>query len=149
MPGKTCTKCGKVLPATTVYFHARNNTKCGLKPQCKACRNEYALCHQKTESYKLIAKENRLRYSKSVKGYIAILFNNMMNRCTNTKHPKYKYYGGRGIKCLFNSIHELRRYIIDELQVDPRGLDCDRVNNNGHYECGNIQFITHRENIRK
>lgn len=149
MNNKTCTKCGKGFPATKSYFHARNSIKCRLKSRCKTCRSKDALQYQKTESCRQSAKRRRMKYNKSMKGYIAILFNNMMNRCTNQKHPKYKYYGGKGVKCLFESIDDLRCYVVDRLKIDPRGLDCDRINNNGHYERGNIQFITHKENVRK
>lgn len=37
-------------------------------------------------------------------------------------------------------------YVVDILKVDPRGFDIDRIDNNGHYEKGNIRFVTHKEN---
>ena len=38
---KTCTKCGKQLPATTDYFHKKKNGKYGLHSICKKCIKEY------------------------------------------------------------------------------------------------------------
>ena len=37
---KTCTKCGKTLPATTEYFHKDKKGKYGLVSKCKRCRAE-------------------------------------------------------------------------------------------------------------
>lgn len=39
-------------------------------------------------------------------------------------------------------------YIINELQVDPRNLTIDRINNDGHYERGNIRFVSYSENLK-
>lgn len=72
----------------------------------------------------------------------------IIERCNKTSHPKYRYYGGRGIECRFTS-DEFVDYVVNVLKVDPRGLECDRIDNDGHYEKGNIQFITHKENLRK
>lgn len=36
-PSKTCTKCGKTLPATVEFFHRRSDTG-GLTSACKVCR---------------------------------------------------------------------------------------------------------------
>lgn len=35
---KTCTKCGKSLPATPEYFHRTKSTNDGLHTRCKPCR---------------------------------------------------------------------------------------------------------------
>lgn len=36
---KTCTYCGKTLPATTEYFSKNGNCKYGLNARCKECRS--------------------------------------------------------------------------------------------------------------
>ncbi len=43
-------------------------------------------------------------------------------------------------------IDEFRDYVTGVLGVDPRGLQCDRIDNEGHYERGNIRFVTAKEN---
>jgi len=37
---KVCTKCGAVLPATAEYFHRRNDSRDGLRADCKTCNCE-------------------------------------------------------------------------------------------------------------
>jgi hypothetical protein len=71
----------------------------------------------------------------------------MKRRCINPECRAYKWYGGRGIKCLFTS-NEFVSYVMDELKVDPRRLECDRIDNDGNYERGNIRFVTHEVNMQ-
>ena len=59
-------------------------------------------------------------------------------RCHNSKHPRFKFYGGRGIKFLFPSFVEFFR----ELGKCPKGLTLDRIDTNGHYEQGNVRWAT-------
>jgi len=90
----------------------------------------------------------RKKYRKSIRGKVSEVYNSIMQRCNNSKHKKYEYYGGRGIRCLFKSGNEFADYVIDELKIDPRGLQIHRIDNDGHYERGNIVFVT-REEHRK
>ena len=82
----------------------------------------------------------------SIKNYLRRIFAGMVSRCTYPKHPSFKYYGGRGIQCLFLSAEEFIDYVINVLQVDPRGLTIDRIDNNSNYERGNIRFVTRSKN---
>lgn len=85
------------------------------------------------------------KYRKTIIGYLHCCFNDIKQRCNNSKCTKYKYYGGRGIKCLFESSQEFVDYVINELKIDPRGFVIHRVDNNRHYELGNIKFLTKSE----
>lgn len=75
-------------------------------------------------------------------------FVGIKQRCNNPKYKGYKNYGGRGIRCLFKSSDEFVNYIINELQIDPRKLTIDRIDNDGNYERGNIRFVTQTENLK-
>jgi hypothetical protein len=77
------------------------------------------------------------------------VYSNIRKRCNNPATHNYNRYGGRGIKCLFKTREEFIDYVIKELQIDPRNLTIDRIDNDKHYEPGNIQFITLRENSLK
>ena len=75
--------------------------------------------------------------------------NHMKQRCDNPDNSKFKHYGGRGIECRFESNQEFVDYVINELKVDPRGLEIHRINNDGHYEKGNIEFLTDIDHKKK
>lgn len=58
------------------------------------------------------------------------IYNNMVQRCTNHNEPAYKNYGGRGIKCLWDSFEEFYK---DMKNGYTDKLTIERINNNGHY----------------
>lgn len=67
------------------------------------------------------------------------------NRCTNPKHPKYHLYGGRGIKFMFASFSAFLLAV--GLKPSPNHV-LDRRNNDGHYEAGNVRWVTHPVSLR-
>lgn len=141
---KNCSKCKKQKPFSAFYEDKRN--KSGFTCWCKKCLNINSKQYRQTHR-KQIAKYDR-KYRKTLVGYLRHIFRSIKQRCNNPKQPVYKYYGGRGIKCLFKSSQEFVDYVMNELKIDPRGLQIDRINNNGHYEKGNIRFVTHSENLK-
>jgi hypothetical protein len=62
-------------------------------------------------------------------------------RCINPLHHAWESYGGRGIKFLFDSFDQF----FAELGRRPDGLTLDRINNDGHYEPGNVRWATPKE----
>jgi len=96
--------------------------------------------------HRIELNEKYRAYQKTIKGCLCYRFKQIKQRCNNLKNPAYKNYGGRGIKCLFKSSQEFVDYVINELKIDPRKLCIDRISNNGHYEKGNIRFVTHKVN---
>jgi len=91
-------------------------------------------------------KAARKAYLNTVNGHLHRVYGSMNQRCNDPKHESYKNYGGRGIKNLFKSSDEFVDYIVNVLQVDPRGLQIDRIDNDGGYEPGNIRFVTREVN---
>ncbi len=64
-------------------------------------------------------------------------FQNAKSRCTRPNHPEYPNYGGRGIEFRFTSFEEF----YTELKKRPSARhSVNRINNNGHYELGNIEW---------
>lgn len=158
---KRCRQCKQTFPATTEFFHRDKSRKDGLMYECKHCRSQlgkqYDQIHktehqqrnkQYYQTHKSKLLQHRRQCARTIQGYMRRLWHSLLNRCNNPKHDGYKYYGGRGIKVKFASFQDFYNYIIKELKADPRGLTIDRTNNNGHYERGNIRFVTQAENNR-
>jgi hypothetical protein len=63
-------------------------------------------------------------------------------RCTNPNVPEFHHYGGRGIKFLFNCFEE---FFAEVGKKPSPHHSLDRIDNNGHYEKGNVRWATKKE----
>jgi hypothetical protein len=61
------------------------------------------------------------------------------SRCTNPNVKNYRDYGGRGIQFRFSSYQEFIQHI--GYRPTPRHT-LDRIENHGHYEIGNVRWVT-------
>lgn len=72
-------------------------------------------------------------------------FLNARRRCIDPTDKRYADYGGRGIKFLLNNVGELMA------SIGPRSSNdysLDRIDNDGHYEIGNIRWATRQTQQR-
>ena len=141
---KQCPRCKQTLPATTEYFHKNRTKKDGLQYACKQCHVQETKRYDQTHKAK--TRQRRKRYRQTIRGYLENVWYCMRKRCKNPKDSAYKNYGARGIKIKFACFEDFFDYVVKELKVDPRGLTIDRIDNDGHYEPGNIRFVSQAEN---
>ena len=57
--GRKCSRCGKIYPPTTTYFHKYQNGVMGLKSKCKICSNEISNRRNRNKrTYRKLKEEN-------------------------------------------------------------------------------------------
>ena len=71
---------------------------------------------------------------------------NMMQRCTNPENTNYKHYGARGIR-VCKRWHYFPNFLAD-IGERPKKMTLDRIDNDGDYELGNIQWATQQAQVR-
>lgn len=120
--------CGneKVIGETT--FRYGGSTSCGCR------RNEVVAARSTTHG--------KSKGSGPSPEYIT--WANMIQRCTNPKHPRFNDYGGRGITVCDRWLTFENFY--EDMGQRPQGLTLDRYPNiNGNYEKSNCRWGTDLE----
>jgi hypothetical protein len=70
-------------------------------------------------------------------------------RCTNPNCNQYVDYGLRGIEFRFPSVRTGAEWILKNIGPRPQGrFSLDRIDNNRHYEPGNLRWATYSEQAR-
>ena len=67
-------------------------------------------------------------------------------RCVNPDDPAYARYGARGIEFRFESVLEAGLYLLALYPSPNCKLQLDRIDNNGHYERGNLRLVEEWKN---
>lgn len=93
----------------------------------------------------------RSPFRKAKHGYahtlIYKLFGGMKLRCYGKHRESYKHYGGRGIIICeewLNCFVSFYNWAVENGW--QKGLEIDRINNDGNYEPSNCRFVTTKEN---
>lgn len=111
---KTCSNCGKTLPATTEYFHKNGNCKYGLNARCKTCRSVI-----RTERY-----ANSPKYKRAARARAKEWALENPDRATENRHRHYIKHKDKIVKRVADwrkenpnknrEYHEKRRARINE-----------------------------------
>jgi hypothetical protein len=122
---KQCSVCMGLFPADEQHFGKCSRLPGGLRPECRQCK-----------------READADYRNSIHGYLKRTYSDIVRRCSGqSKDPRHAYCVKQGINVLFRSASEFVDYVINILQVDPRGKDCHRILTSGDYAPGNIVFL--------
>ena len=120
-------KCGKMKSIYHSHLISGATTSCGCYQKEKA--KEYKTKHNMTHT----SLHNRWK--------------SMKQRCLNANCKAYKNYGARGIKICDEwlvSYNVFYKWCIENGY--QKGLQLDRINNNGDYRPDNCRFVTPLEN---
>lgn len=97
-------------------------------------------CWKREQTRVKNAKHGELRDGKISPEYRTWV--NAKARCENPNNRSYARYGGRGIEFHFDTVEDL----ITEVGRRPSSAhSLDRIDNNGHYEKGNVRWATTTE----
>jgi hypothetical protein len=64
-------------------------------------------------------------------------------RCENPDTKQYEDYGSRGIQFKFSSFEEF----FEAVGFKPKSKTLDRIDNDSHYESGNVRWATRQEQL--
>ena len=119
------------------------------------CGNELlaslnALMRGNTKSCGCIRAERNNHYKNGLRGDpLYSVWANIKQRCYNKKFEKYPDYGGRGIiVCNEWKDNFLAFYNWANLNSYKKGLEVDRIDNDGNYSPSNCHFVTRSGNMR-
>lgn len=66
-------------------------------------------------------------------------------RCFNPRDTAYRNYGGRGISVCDRWVNDFSAFLADVGRKPTPLHSLDRIDNNGHYEPGNVRWATCKE----
>lgn len=75
------------------------------------------------------------------------IWKEMRARCERSSHARFSRYGGRGIK-VFEAWSDYQVFFEYVSPTYKRGMQLDRINNDGNYEPGNVRWVDCSKNVR-
>lgn len=117
-----------------------------LKVRCTGCGTEKLISYDNLLKNKTAGCQS-CSQPRTAPRWLLARVTAMKSRCQNPNDPGYSNYGGRGIEFRFPTVVAGARYIRDSLGIH-RDKELDRIDNDGHYEPGNLRWATRAQNTR-
>lgn len=145
---------GKKVGSMVVVSYSHNNPKpnfgsfwnclckCGnitKVPISKILSNSAKTCIKCQSEDKKLPNRNHALYKT---------WSNIKNRCLNQNYKKYHNWGGRGIKVYEKWVNDYDAFFEYAIRFYVKGLQIDRIDNDGDYEPGNIRWVDIKSNNR-
>lgn len=118
--------CGRKITVFAGNLLRGNSKSCGCK------KRELIRNHNLTHGNACIGK-----VSPEYKS-----FQKAKARCQNLKEINYENYGGRGIEFRFDTFEQ---FLAEVGHKPDASYSIDRIDNDGHYEIGNVKWSTPKE----
>lgn len=115
-----------------------------LLTECTKCATQSL--KEYTSLTKKLAGCRRCSQPRRVPKWLYQRANSAKDRCVNPNSSSWIHYGKRGIEFRFSSPLDMALYVMENLGLH-REMEIDRINNEGHYEPGNLRYSTAPQNL--
>jgi hypothetical protein len=129
--------------------YTREGNRRFIDAVCSRCkkRKRYHVDNLLAGKTKACACRRNLKYEDSRANLLGERYDCMVQRCTRDTHKQSKDYKHKGRKVLFKSREHFIRWALKRWpDSDFKGLEFDRIDNEGHYSPENLRLVTSREN---
>jgi hypothetical protein len=145
LPAMQGKQYGKLLVISAVVFRRGRRRRPQLLTRCTICGAEslkhYDRLLRQTAGCRPCGQPRR------APKWLVRRASNAKDRCTNPRNRRFSDYGGRGIEFRFESPTAMAVWVQENLGLRP-DWQLDRIDNDGHYEAGNLRYVTASENQR-
>lgn len=136
---------GKEINTKAVKKYLRSKQGQKVRKICSQSDKSKATQKRYRESNKVEMAEYRINYNNTIIGKLHNCFRDIKHRCYDNNCKSYKYYGGRGVSCLFDSFNDFFEHVVNDLGYTSiaalKGKQVHRIDN-GNYRPGNIEFLS-------